>query len=306
MMHLRDLAFLALFLPSVGRRSMRINEFLNDAQQQNSTVASHVDVSAEAREVLIPGSSGTRVARRAGLQGGALRAGSQQDDLRPGHIAPHRVAPWIRFGPRHSKVALQADSSPEEDYSWPKEEQGRRVPKLAVGGLERRVLLSAILAAATAPAVAELGGPDDPNKMQMFETIGCARRTPLGACAELDTEKVREVVEPTSILPSAPAAEPESELMRELLARTEANKEKNARIVEEKTIAAGLPGNYGPFAKVTPVMRADGSFEDVTLKRFDKLRDKKKIVKTATGLNAYAPGFDPDAPEPRQKLFGIF
>jgi len=304
-MHLRGLAFLALFLPSVGRRSMRINEFLHDAQQQNSTVASRIEVSAEAREVLIPGGSGTRVARRAGLQGGALRAGAKQDDLRPGHIEPHRVAPWIRFGPRHAKVALQADSGPEEDYLWPKEEQGRRNPELAVGGLKRRVLLSAILAAAAAPAAAELGGPDDPNKMQVFESAGCARRTPLGACAELAEQTVRQVPEPT-IVPSAPAAEPESELVQALLARTEENKEKNDRIVLEKTIAANMPGLYGPLAKVAPVMRADGSFDDVPLKRFDKLRDRKKIVKTATGLNAYAPGFDPDAPEPRQKLFGIF
>ena len=35
-------------------------------------------------------------------------------------------------------------------------------------------------------------------------------------------------------------------------------------------------------------------------------KDKKKIVRTATGLDAYAPGFDPDAPEPKEKLFGIF
>ena len=43
------------------------------------------------------------------------------------------------------------------------------------------------------------------------------------------------------------------------------------------------------------------------LARFDKLKDKGKLVKTKTGLDMYVPGFDPDAPEPqRQKFLGIF
>ena len=75
---------------------------------------------------------------------------------------------------------------------------------------------------------------------------------------------------------------------------------------KEKTVAAGLPGTYGPLAREAPVMRADGSFDAIPLRKFDRLKDKKKIVRTATGLDAYAPGFDPDAPEPKEKLFGIF
>ena len=75
---------------------------------------------------------------------------------------------------------------------------------------------------------------------------------------------------------------------------------------KEKTVAAGLAGTYGPFAREAPVMRADGSFDAIPLRKFDRLKDKKKIVRTETGLDAYAPGFDPDAPEPKEKLFGIF
>ena len=110
------------------------------------------------------------------------------------------------------------------------------------------------------------------------------------------------------MLPSTTNAEPiDGDIVQKLLERTTTNAEANARLVKEKTVAAGMSGTYGPFAKSVPVMRVDGSFDDITFARFDKLKDRGKIVRTRTGLDAYVSGFDPDAPEPKpEKLFGLF
>ena len=45
---------------------------------------------------------------------------------------------------------------------------------------------------------------------------------------------------------------------------------------------------------------------DLPLARYDRLKDQKKIVTNKNGLDAFIPGFDPTAPEPKQKLFGVF
>ena len=94
--------------------------------------------------------------------------------------------------------------------------------------------------------------------------------------------------------------------MTALLKKTQENKEANAQLVKEKTIKAAQPGTFGPFAKDAPIMRQDGSFDIVPLRRYDTLKDRGKITQTATGLDMYVKGFDPDAPEPKQKLFGLF
>ena len=91
-----------------------------------------------------------------------------------------------------------------------------------------------------------------------------------------------------------------------MLKRTAENREANEREVREKTVKANLPGVFGPFSSEASIMRADGSFDVVSLRRYDKLKDRGKITQTKTGLDAYVAGFDPDAPEPKQKFLGIF
>ena len=178
--------------------------------------------------------------------------------------------------------------------------------------LSRRMVLGhtcLALSARPASCLAAQRGAEDPYAVQMFDQNAvCTERTPLGAC--------KQSVTPTRSVPSQPpaplttlkpAAEPESELVTRLLERSAQNKEANDRLVKEKTLKAGLSGSYGPFATTTPVMRTDGSFDSISFARYDRLKDKGKIVKTKTGLDAYAPDFDPDAPEPKPaKLFGLF
>jgi hypothetical protein len=181
---------------------------------------------------------------------------------------------------------------------------------------DRRSVLCGVAAAAgslgglAAPSVA---ADTDPNAMMMFEQNAvCERRTLLGACAEQGKSKsVRPIESSVNTAPrtaaNTPEPIPEGELVQKLLRKTEENKEANAREVLEKTVAASNPGLYGPFAREAPVMRADGSFDSIPISRFEKLKDKGKIVVTRTGLDAYAKGFDPDAAEPkREKFLGLF
>jgi len=130
MMHLRCLVLFLLLLPSGARRRIRIDDTYHDAQQQNNTLADGLEMSAGAREALIPGGLGQRIFRRAGPHAGAWREGSKQDGRRAEPPEAHRVAPikmagvqdeWFRSGPSRAKVVLQAASGPEEDQLPPKE-----------------------------------------------------------------------------------------------------------------------------------------------------------------------------------------
>jgi len=107
MMHLRGLVLILLLRPGDARRSIRVDGSHHDAQQQNDRLASGLEVSAEAREGLIPGGFGRGVLRRVGSQASALREGPKQDGRRVGYLGPHRAVPWFRPGPRHAKVGLQ-------------------------------------------------------------------------------------------------------------------------------------------------------------------------------------------------------
>jgi len=91
MVHLRGLV-LFLFLPSGARRSIRIDDSRDDAQQ-NDTLANRLGVSAEERGALIPGVSWARVVHPAGPQASALREASHQYGRRAGHLEPRRAAP---------------------------------------------------------------------------------------------------------------------------------------------------------------------------------------------------------------------
>ena len=156
-------------------------------------------------------------------------------------------------------------------------------------------------------------GAEDPYATQYFKDTICQERTLLGACKRAESAASAVAAAPTGATRTAAPTvlkapeEEQSELVKRLLAKTAANEEANAQLVKEKTVANGLSGVYGPFAKSVPIMRADGTFMDISFPRYDKLKDKGKIVRTATGLDAFAAGFDPDAPEPqREKLFGLF
>ena len=152
--------------------------------------------------------------------------------------------------------------------------------------------------------------------MQSFDNRPCARRTPLGACAEQGVPAdsaagVAPGTRPEEAKPRllAMPEEEESDLVRTLKQRSLENKEKNDREVLEKTLKAGMGGSFGPFANVAPVMRADGSFETVPLAKLDRLRDKGYVVTSATGLDTYAKGYDPDHPPPEKTgggFFGLF
>jgi len=113
-MHLRCLAFLLLFLPGGARRSLRIDNSHHSKQQQNSTLANSLDVSAELQETLIPGGFGTGMSRRVGQRAGALSEWSKQHGRFAGHFGPHRASLWLRSGPRRTNVALRAASGHEE------------------------------------------------------------------------------------------------------------------------------------------------------------------------------------------------
>jgi len=94
MMHLRDLGLLLLSLPGGARRIIHIDDSHYDAHQRRNALGNGLEVSAEAREALIPG--------RLGM--GALRDGFRRGGWRAG-----------RFGPRHAEAALQGAGGPEED-----------------------------------------------------------------------------------------------------------------------------------------------------------------------------------------------
>jgi hypothetical protein len=182
----------------------------------------------------------------------------------------------------------------------------------------RRAAVQGAAAAAAiysrSPCSAAQRGAEDPYATQRFEqSTVCIRRTLLGACAETEIASVPNVeAAPRQQLPAPSAATTESEfvdspLVQSMLQRTKDNADVNSRIVKEKTLAAGMSGVYGPFSKDAAIMRSDGSFDVVPLKRYDELKDKGRLTRTKTGLDAYVPGFDPDAPEPtREKFLGLF
>jgi len=148
--YLRGLVLLTFFVPGAARRSIRIDHSANDAQQQHNTLTKALEVSAEAREALLPGGFGTALFRRWSPQAGALLAAHElgpqlhaphgqplsmryvgqgsrlppqrspvleQYGGRVGHLEPHRAAPWLHARPRHPAVALHAARNLKEDHS---------------------------------------------------------------------------------------------------------------------------------------------------------------------------------------------
>jgi len=65
MMHLSGLILLVFCLPAGSRRSMRVSDSHQDAQQQESAIANGLELSVEAREALIPNALRRGAVRRA-------------------------------------------------------------------------------------------------------------------------------------------------------------------------------------------------------------------------------------------------
>jgi len=167
-MHLRGLAVFLFFFPGGARRSIRIDHSHYDAQQQNNTLAKGLEVSAEAREALIPLFFGTGVSRQAGLQMGAWRPGSKQNGRLTGHLEPHRAAQWFHFGPRRAKAALQTASGLEEDQ-FPAKEVGSARGRAAVGVTGKGA--AGKRRGRTAAPIASLArGSDVPTPWTQYET----------------------------------------------------------------------------------------------------------------------------------------
>jgi len=107
-MHLRGLLLFTWLLPGAARRSIRLDLALTDAQQQNNTLSEELDVSAETREVLLPGGIRTTPFRRGGPQTRSLHLSAE-------NLEAHLAGQPLRAGPRRATVALHATSSPGED-----------------------------------------------------------------------------------------------------------------------------------------------------------------------------------------------
>jgi len=131
MIHLRGLVPFLLFLPGGARRTTSNEDSHHDAEQQHTTLANDLEVSAETREALIPSGFGMRVFPSLRPHAGTLL---KQDGWRAGLSEPHRIAPRFRFGPRRAKVSLQDASGTEENQLSLKEElddEGRRKRQMA-------------------------------------------------------------------------------------------------------------------------------------------------------------------------------
>jgi len=104
MMPLRGLVLSLLFLAGGARRSIRIDDSRDNAQQQDNTIANRLEVSAETQDAFIPGGKEAHVFRRWGPQTG----GRKMVGLRE---------PWFRSGPQRAKVALQTDLLTQDKVS---------------------------------------------------------------------------------------------------------------------------------------------------------------------------------------------
>jgi len=106
-MHFRGLVLFRLLLPSTARRSIRIGDFYDDAQQQANTLNTALKGSAKEWGELLP---------RGFFP--ALR--------RPGHLGPRLAVPPLRVGPHDVRLAFNDASDPKEDDRPPSKYGGER------------------------------------------------------------------------------------------------------------------------------------------------------------------------------------
>lgn len=89
-----------VFLPGGARRTIRISGSRHGALQRNNTLATRLELSAEARDVFAPAGFRTGGLASAGPRARSVSEGSKQ--------AGHRAAPMSHQIQRHAEVALQA------------------------------------------------------------------------------------------------------------------------------------------------------------------------------------------------------
>eukprot|EP00965_Chrysotila_dentata_P040508 1343464-Pleurochrysis_carterae.AAC.3 len=168
------------------------------------------------------------------------------------------------------------------------------------------VLAAALVFSADAPVGAAQLGAEDAYKIEAFDDRPCARRTLLGACAKQDNQEVAPTPTPGArVAPagaggqksSSAAAEPESDLIRTLRARSQENAEANARAVRDRTLANGMSGTFGPFATTAPIMKSDGSFVAVPLLKLEALKSQGKVVTAPSGLDVFVDSNDTEVDE---------
>jgi len=113
MKHLRGLVAFTLLLPDAARRTLRLDNLLHDAHQQNTTRTKAIDMSTKTRETFLPGSL-----MMASFRGRGPRASTSMP--RAKHLKPYFVSlpHHVRL---HATVALDAASGPREDKLPPKE-----------------------------------------------------------------------------------------------------------------------------------------------------------------------------------------
>jgi len=107
-------------LRSTARRSMRTDDFHQDAQQLNNTLIESLEGTADAREAFLPGGFGKKWFLGDRPPAGALY-GAQEEAL--AFTATHgqvrsskRGGLGALFGPQRARVALQAASDPEKEH----------------------------------------------------------------------------------------------------------------------------------------------------------------------------------------------
>lgn len=186
---------------------------------------------------------------------------------------------------------------------------GVSMTRRALANVAAAAAASSSAAICSRPAVAAQRGAENPYANQLFDDVACTKRSLLGSCQDFGAPSTPGAQPPVAFkqLQQQPDPAMDSAIVQSLLKKTADNAEKNAQLVKEKTIKADQGATFGPFAKDAPIMRADGSFDVVPLAKYDRLKDRGKITQTATGLDKYVAGFDPDAPEPqREKIFGLF
>lgn len=127
----------------------------------------------------------------------------------------------------------------------------------------------------------------------------CTKRGPLGAClkteartTENDNDKADQyfskVISEREISSVARgtnvASSEENELLKNLLKQTEENKERNAKLVRQKSIQNGMGASFGPFSKQVAILNLDGDTytllenpQAMRLKKAGYIKDRKFV-----------------------------
>jgi len=171
-MHLGGLVLSLLFLAGGARRSYRIADFHQDAQQQDTSLANRAEVALQAQEALIPRGLGRGVFHRTGLQ--------------PHRAAPSSLHPWFHqaaSGPDESRLPAK---SPLEAM------QGAMVGALAAGALAAGVVHPLAAQAdtqAAAPVVLKAGATESERYLAASDAVASAKRLTDAAESQLSAAK---------------------------------------------------------------------------------------------------------------------